>query len=289
MTASGRVCLVTGASSGIGRQTALDFARDGANVCVVARREDRLRSLVEEMGGAERGHSYFVADVSVKKKVSELASFVEERYGRLDVLVNNAGFAKEPPFTEPGYVADLERMMKTNFYGVVYCTHALLPLLIKAAPSSVVNISSLAGRLAVGDSPAYSASKFAVVGLSESLHFQLADEGVSVSVVEPGLIPTEGFSQSGLVRHPVLKYALGSEEDVSAAIRDAVARRKMERVVPRWYYLLQLPRLIAPPLYRLVQKKVILPRQRAMESAGDGSSSSTSNGRRTRQPSSRSS
>jgi uncharacterized protein len=265
MSAVRKVCLVTGASSGIGRRTALDLAAGGAEVCAVARREDRLESLLDEMGGEEQGHSYFVADVSDRDQVVKLARTIEARYGRLDVLVNNAGFSRERPFHEDGFVEDLEKVMKTNFYGVVYCTHELLPLLTKSAPSSVVNVASFAGRLALGGSPAYSASKFAVVGLSESLHFQLADKGVSVSVVEPGLIPTEGFPQTALVKDPVLKYALGTEEDVSRAIRDAIDRRKMERVVPRWYYLLQFPRLIAPPLYRLVQKKMVLPRQRAME------------------------
>jgi NAD(P)-dependent dehydrogenase (short-subunit alcohol dehydrogenase family) len=268
MSFSGRVCLVTGASSGIGRRTALDLAQGGARVCVAARREDRLRSLVEDMGGEARGHSYVVTDVSVKKDVAGLAKAIEARYGRLDVLINNAGFSRERPSHQKGFVADLEKIMKTNFYGVVYCTNELLPLLLKSAPSSVVNVASFAGRLALGATPAYSASKFAVVGLSEALHFQLAEKGISVSVVEPGLIPTEGFPQAALVDDPVLKYALGTEEDVSRAIRDAVERRKMERVVPRWYYLLQLPRLLAPPLYRLVQRRMVLPRQRAMEADG---------------------
>jgi short-subunit dehydrogenase len=265
MGSARKVCLVTGASSGIGRRTALDLAKDGAEVCVTARRKDRLEALVDELGGEEQGHSYFVADVSQRDDVVKLAREVEARYGQLDVLVNNAGFSRERGFDEGGYVEDLEKVMQTNFYGVVYCTHELLPLLMKSAPSSVVNIASFAGRLALGASPAYSASKFAVVGLSEALHFQLADKGVNVGVVEPGLIPTEGFPQTALINDPLLKFALGTEEDVSRAIRDAIDGRKMERVVPRWYYLLQLPRLIAPPLYRLVQKKMVLPRQRAME------------------------
>lgn len=265
MTVAGRVCVVTGASSGIGRATALELAERGAKVCAAARREDRLRDLVDDMGGEEAGHSHVVTDVSVKKDVSALAHHVRERYGRCDVLVNNAGFSKERPFDEKGAVGDLEKVMKTNFFGVVQCTHEFLPLLMEARPSSVINVSSVAGRLAMGGTPAYCASKFAIVGLSEALHFQLQEKGVNVCVVEPGIIPTEGFPQTPLLTDPFLKYALSTPEDVADAIIQAIERRKMERVVPRWYYLLQLPRLIAPPLYRLVQRRLVMPRQKMME------------------------
>ena len=243
-----KVCLVTGASSGIGRRTALDLAAEGARVCVAARRRDRLEEVLDTMGG------------------EALGEHVRRTYNRLDVLVNNAGFSARRAFGELGSVADLERVMKTNFYGAVYCTAELLPLLEGAAPSSVVNVTSVAGRHAFGGAPAYCASKFALVGWSEALHFELGSKGICVSLVEPGLIPTEGFPQTGPLGDPLLRHALGSVEDVSAAIRDAIVRRKPARTVPRWYYLLRLPQLLAPPLYRLVHDKLVAPR-RATESA----------------------
>lgn len=253
----GKVCVVTGASSGIGYQTAFDLASEGARVCVVARRKERLEELLQRMPGS--GHSLAVTDVSDRNGVRSLVDHVRDEHGRCDVLINNAGFSKERPLLEDGAVDDLKAMMDTNFYGTVYCTAEFLPLLIGSAPSSVVNVASMAGRLAIGGAPGYSASKFAVVGFSEALYFQLLDSGVCVSVVEPGLIPTEGFPQTPVLSDPVLKHTLGSVEAVSKAIRSAIAGRKMERVVPRWYYALQLPRIVAPPLYRLIQRKLVTP------------------------------
>ena len=261
MSLENKVCVVTGASSGIGERTALELAANGARVCIAARRRERLEEVLESLGGDGRGHSLVVTDVSKKSDIRSLGAHVRHAYGRLDVLVNNAGLGAQLRFGERGAVADLEKVMKTNFYGAVYCTAELLPLLEEAAPSSVVNVASVAGRLALGGSPAYCASKFALAGWSEALHFELRPRDVCVSLVEPGLIPTEGFPQTGPLGDPLLRHTLGSVEDVSAAIRHAIAHRKLERTVPRWYYLLRIPRLLTPPLYRLVNDRLVAPRR----------------------------
>lgn len=261
MTMSGRVCVVTGASSGIGHRVALDLAAAGASVCVTARRTERLEGLLTDLGG--RGdHSLFTADVGDRDSVRALAAHVRETYGRCDVLINNAGFSEEGAFSGPDDVDQLERVMQTNFWGTVYCTAELLPLLLESAPSSVVNVASMAGRLAVGGASSYCASKFAVVGWSEALRSDLAERDVYVSLVEPGFIPTEGFPQQDLVTDPFMKYALGTVEQVSDAVFDAIEKRKVERVVPRWYYLLQVPRVLAPGPYRWVLRKAVEPRQK---------------------------
>jgi NAD(P)-dependent dehydrogenase (short-subunit alcohol dehydrogenase family) len=252
---SEKVCVVTGASSGIGRRAALDLAAAGARVCAVARREERLSSLVEDLGGEAAGHRYVVADVSQRKDVSALAEAVRGAYGRCDVLINNAGISNERRVYEPGYLADLEVVMETNFLGAMACTAELMPLLLDSAPANVVNVASVAGRLAAG-SPAYCASKFALVGWSEAARAQLESKRVFVSLIEPGLIPTEGFPHTGARRDRLMRYALGTEEQVSRAILEAIRSRPMTLTVPRWYYLLQIPRVITPPLYRAVQKKM---------------------------------
>ncbi len=242
-----KVCVITGSSSGIGRRTALDLASEGARVVAFARREDRLASLLEEMGGAP--HSYVAGDVSVRRDVARLAAHVEETYGRCDALVNNAGFSTGGGYDLGDGLADLKKVMATNFFGAANCVSALLPMLERSAPSSIVNVASIAGRLAVGSS-SYTASKFALVGWSESLSYELADRGVSVSLVEPGLIPTEGFPQELFVSSKSLSVFLGSEKGVSKTIRRSIAKPKLQRMTPKWYYLLQLPRLLTPPLYR---------------------------------------
>lgn len=261
MRLDGNVCVVTGASSGIGWATARALARQGAVVCGAARREDRLHALLAELGGAERGHSMWVTDVADPESIRSLARHVRDTYGRCDVLVNNAGFSAEIPLGEDGAVEALEAVMATNFFGVVRCTSELLPLLIASAPSHVVNVASVAGRLATG-APAYTASKFAVVGWSESMHFQLEDKGVFVSSVEPGIVPTEGFPATDIAADRWLRYTMGTAEGVADAIIDAIVARKLQRTTPRWYYLLQIPRLLVPPLYRLAQRKLVAPRFR---------------------------
>ena len=245
-----RVCVVTGASSGIGRRTALDLSAEGARVCAAARRGERLEDLLVEMGGEQAGHSFVVTDVSSRNDVKALAAHVRETYGRVDVLINNAGFAGRELLTGPDSIAEIERVMATNFFGAVYCTGELLPLLQESAPSNVVNVASMAGRLATPGVSTYVASKFALAGWSEALHHELAPRGVYVSSVEPGFVPTEGFPQKNMVRDRFMKYLLGTDAQVSAAIRDAIEGRKVQRVVPRFYYLFQIPRLLTPSLYR---------------------------------------
>jgi len=262
-----RVCVITGASSGIGRRTALDLAAAGAKVCVAARRRERLESLVAEMGGAERGHSLLVTDVSNRNDVKDLASHVRGTYGRLDVLINNAGFAGGEGMTGPGSIDEIEQVFATNFFGAVYCTGEMFDLLAASAPSHVVNVASMAGRLAVAGNSTYAATKFALVGWTEALQPDLAERGIYLSSLEPGFVPTEGFPQKNLVGDRFMKHILGTDAQVSAAIRDAIDHRKPQRVVPRWYYLLQVPRVIAPWFYRYALNK--LANSSAGRAAGD--------------------
>lgn len=254
MDLSGKVCVVTGASSGIGRRTAKDLAGRGAVVCAVARREELLDELVDSLPGA--AHSYFTADVSDPARVRALARHVEETHGRCDVLINNAGFSAGGVFRGTVSLEDLHREIDTNLFGAIHCSAELLPLLERAAPAHIVNVTSVAGRLGIPGNSGYCASKFALVGWTESARYDLESRGVYLSSVEPGPIPTEGFPQSGLVAHPLLRMALGSPADVSRAIIDAIEHRKPQRVVPRSYYLLQFVRLLAPRLFRSLTRRI---------------------------------
>ena len=244
-----KVCVVTGASSGIGRATAVRLRAEGATVCAAARREERLQDLMDQLGGTP--HSYVVADVTDQDQVRRLGTHIADVYARCDVLINNAGIpGRRLALRDPGAVGDLERVIATNFFGAVYCTAALLPLLQRSAPSSVVNIASVAGRIAVGGAPAYTASKFALVGWSEALHYELAPSGIRVTLVEPGFVSTEAFPQSDLVANPVLRRILATDDQVAGTIIDAIAAHSFQRTVPRWYYFLQVPRVITPALFR---------------------------------------
>jgi NAD(P)-dependent dehydrogenase (short-subunit alcohol dehydrogenase family) len=258
MTVRDKVVVITGASSGIGKRTAEDLAADGARVCLVARREELLKEIGKGLPDPEC-HSWFAADVTDRAQIQALVAHVEDTFGRCDVLINNAGFSRGRDFRGTESLPDLESVMATNFFGAAYCTAEFLPLLQASAPSHIVNVASVAGRLAFGNASAYCASKFALVGWTEALYFDLKEQGIHVSLIEPGPIPTEGFTQEGLVGSPVLRFALGTTGDVSAAIRSSIRWKRPERVVPRWYYLLQIPRLVVPPLYRLGIRALAMP------------------------------
>ncbi|HEY8467524.1 MAG TPA: SDR family NAD(P)-dependent oxidoreductase, partial [Solirubrobacterales bacterium] len=159
------IALVTGASSGIGEATARRLAADGAALVLVARRAERLRALADELDGA----TVIAVDLTDEDAPARIAEVVEREHGRLDLLVNNAGAAWRGRFAERGW-ADVKRHMEINFDAVVRLTEALLPILRRSAPSSIVNVSSVSGRIARGNSGGYSASKFALAGWTEALH-----------------------------------------------------------------------------------------------------------------------
>ncbi len=240
------VAIVTGASSGIGEATARLLAREhGAQLVLVARREERLRALATELDA-----SFCACDLTEEGAPGRVLAHVEERHGRLDLLVNNAGAAWRAKFADGGW-ENVKRHMEVNFDAVVRLTEALLPLLRSSAPSAIVNVSSTAGRVARPGSGAYSASKFALAGWSDALAGEEAPHGVHVGIVLPGFISTEGFPQSELVDNRFTRRLVSTPERGAQAIVDAGLGRKHERYVPRPYALAAAARVLAPPLVRL--------------------------------------
>lgn len=245
------VMLITGASSGIGEATARRLAREpGAALVLVARREERLRALAASLG-AERV-SFVAVDLLDEDAPERIREHVQERHGgRLDLLVNNAGAAWRSTFADGGY-ENVRRTMAINFDAQVRLTEALLPLLRASAPSAIVNVSSTAGRVARAGSGAYSASKFALAGWSDSLWAEERPNGVHVGLVLPGFISTEGFPQAELTAKPWTSWAVSTPEKGAEAIFEAGIGRKAERYVPRPYGLAAALRVLAPGLVRRV-------------------------------------
>ncbi|HYM53903.1 MAG TPA: SDR family NAD(P)-dependent oxidoreductase, partial [Solirubrobacteraceae bacterium] len=183
------VMLITGASSGIGEATARRLAREpGSSLVLVARREERLRALAASLG--EERASFLAVDLLDADAPARIRDHVDERHGRLDLLVNNAGSAWRARFADGGY-ENVRRTMAINFDAQVRLTEALLPLLRASAPSAIVNVASTAGRVARAGSGAYSASKFALAGWSDALWAEEHGGGVHVGLVLPGFISTE--------------------------------------------------------------------------------------------------
>jgi short-subunit dehydrogenase len=238
------IVLVTGASSGIGEATARRYAAKGHRLVLVARREDRLQALAAELGGA----TVVPADLTAQDAPARIAATVEREHGRLDLLVNNAGAAWRGRFADAG-VENLRRHMDLNFEAQARLTEALLPILRRSAPSAVVNVSSVAGRVSRANSGAYSASKFALIGWSDALHLEERGHGVHVGLVLPGFVSTEGFPQRELTQKALTRWIVSTPEKVAEAIED-VATGKPERYVPRAYAVGAALRVLAPPLVR---------------------------------------
>jgi NADP-dependent 3-hydroxy acid dehydrogenase YdfG len=230
----GAVALVTGASSGIGAATARRLAREGAAVALVARRRDRLDEVVNDIEIAG-GHAVAVdTDITEPERAYEAVQATMDRFGRLDVLVNNAGIMLLNSALHAG-VEEWERMIALNVGAMLHVTHAAVPYLIDAASTSprqvadLVNVSSTAGRVARPGSSVYNLTKFGLNGFTESLRQELISERVRVSVVEPGTVDTELVNHLGAAtRAAALRQIDGIEalraDDIADAIGYIVTR-----------------------------------------------------------------
>ena len=244
------VGLITGASSGIGEAAARRLAREPDTALVlVARREDRLRALASSLG--EGRVSWVAVDLVDADAPARVRAHVEERHGRLDLLVNNAGSGWRARFADGGY-ENVRRTMAINFDAPVRLTEALLPLLRASAPSAIVNVASTAARVARAGAGAYSASKFALAGWSDSLWAEERPYGVHVGLVLPGFISTEGFPQTELTEKALTRWAVSTPEHAAEAIFQAGPGRRAERYVPRPYALAAAFRILTPGLVRRV-------------------------------------
>ncbi|MDQ6811314.1 MAG: SDR family NAD(P)-dependent oxidoreductase [Actinomycetota bacterium] len=187
---SERVIAVTGASSGIGEATALACARAGAGVALAARRADRIEKLAARIA-QEGGRAVAIpTDVGDEEQARAFIERAHAEFGRLDVLVNNAGVMLLGPITNAA-TEEWRRMMHANVFGVLYCTHAALPLMAAQGSGHIVNVSSVAGRVARAGSGVYNLTKFGVGAFSESLRQEGVALGVRVTLVEPGAVATE--------------------------------------------------------------------------------------------------
>jgi clavulanate-9-aldehyde reducatase len=223
----GRVAAVTGASSGIGEATALALSGAGAAVALGARRAERL----EQLAGRIEGPSLvYEVDVSQEEQARGFVEAASDQLGALDILVNNAGVMLLGPVAEAD-TGEWRRMIEVNLLGLLYCTHAALPLLDQGGGGDIVNLSSVAGRRADAGAAVYNMTKFGVHAFSEALRQEALHSGIRVTTVAPGFVDTE---LQGHNTNPVVRRAMerNREEigevldpgDVAAAVLNAVTR-----------------------------------------------------------------
>jgi NAD(P)-dependent dehydrogenase (short-subunit alcohol dehydrogenase family) len=222
------VAVITGGSSGIGAALARNLTSEGWRCVLVARGEERLRVLADELGAEAE-----VCDVGDRASVEALATRVTERHPQIKLLVNNAGIPARADFLG-GDAERIEAVVRINYLGGVWCLRAFLPALEAAAPSDVVNVISVAGAITVPPSGPYSAAKHAQLAFSRATAAQLRRRRIRVHTVLPGFAETEGFPQRGVIpKH--LEWTIIGPERIAKSIVGAVKRDRRESYVP-WFY-----------------------------------------------------
>ena len=267
-TFTGKVALITGASAGIGAALARELAREGADLVLAARREDRLRDLAREIAAMGRTAIVVGCDVTRDGDLERAVAAAVERYGRLDIAIANAGFGVAGRVEELR-LDDFRRQLDTNVLGVLRTLYASLPELRKARGQFVV-VGSVAGHVPTPGTSAYSMSKFAVRGFAESIHDELAASGVSVTLVSPGFVDSDirRVDNHGTVHEdapdPVPAWLRMPTDRAARIIVRAIRRRRREIVVTGHGKALVVLYRHVPWLLRFVFARFGTPKRRAL-------------------------
>ena len=238
-----KIALVTGASEGIGRSTALALARQGAHVAISARRVAHLEQVADEIRASGREALVCPADVTDACQVQEIVRGVIGRWGRVDILVSNAGEYIRAPIGE-GIVEPIQRSLGVNFYGGVYAILAVLPYMREQKSGHIVVVTSMDGKIGLRNDAPYVAAKFALTGFTQVLRQELEGSGISITNVLPGRVDTV------MIEHLRFHWlsAKISPEAVSRAVLRGIARRQAEVIVPPQAVLLYLINVFSPRL-----------------------------------------
>ncbi|WP_141520504.1 3-ketoacyl-ACP reductase [Bacillus pseudomycoides] len=193
----GKNALITGAGRGIGRAVAIALAKEGVNVGFLARSEENLKAVAKEVEAEGVKAVIVTADVSLYEEVTTAIETLKKGLGSIDILINNAGISKFGKFLELD-VADWEKIIQVNLMGVYYATRAALPSMIEQQSGDIINISSTAGQKGAPVTSAYSASKFGVLGLTESLAMEVRKHNIRVTALTPSTVATDMAVELGL-------------------------------------------------------------------------------------------
>jgi NAD(P)-dependent dehydrogenase (short-subunit alcohol dehydrogenase family) len=237
-----KVAVVTGGSSGIGAAVARRLNRDGWTCVLIARGEERLRRVADELRAEHE-----VCDVADREAVDRAARAITERYPALKLLVNSAGIPGRVRFLDSDPEA-IERVLRINYLGSVWCLRAFLPALLAGAPSDVVNIVSVAGTVAFPPSGPYSASKHAQLAFSRATGAELRSRGIRVHTVNPGFVETAGFPQRSRLRSALMRNVVVEPDYIADRILRSIERDRREVFLPAWYRGPALIQALAPGL-----------------------------------------
>ena len=237
MDIKSKVIIVTGASSGIGEATARQFGRAGAKLVLAARRVDKLETLAQEILAMGSGAETCVvqADLSKLDDIQSLIKQTIDKFGRIDVLVNNAGFGRLDWLENLDPVKDIQAQFDVNVLGVIQTTRQVLPIMMKQRSGHIINIGSMAGLVATPTYTVYAATKHAVHGFSEALRREVKPWGIDVSMIYPGGVVTEFQAHAGIKRKTgatTPKALLLTADQVGSAVVQLVRRPRAMRILP---------------------------------------------------------
>lgn len=253
-----KVIIVTGASTGIGAALARELSRRGAKLTLAARSEEKLHEVTKDCPDS----IVVPTDVTDPEACKKMVTQTVEHFGRIDVLVNNAGQSMLSRFDEIEDLSIFEKLIQVNYLSAVYCTHAALPHL-KASNGLIVAVSSGAGKTGIPLRTGYCASKHAMQGFFDSLRIELLDSGVDVSVISPGFVDTNirehslGADGKPLGRNPLRGEKLMSAEECARQIADVIESRRRELVMGTSAKLAIFGKMIAPRLVdRMTRRRI---------------------------------
>ena len=232
MNFKNKVVVITGASSGIGEASAIEFAKKNANVVLVARRKEKLLQVQKKISKYTDSTLICQCDVSNKLQVKEMSDAVLDTFGRIDILVNNAGFVIYGKVNELS-TEEIIAQMETNYFGMIFCTKAFLPQMLEQHSGHIVNVASVGASFSVPGVASYCATKYAMLGFSEGLRHELVGTGVGLTVVSPIMVRTPLFDHPSFDNFS--KFSTGvslSSETVAKTIIKASNSSRLEIVVP---------------------------------------------------------
>ena len=231
MDFSNKVVVITGASSGIGEASAVEFAKRKSSIVLVARRKENLESVAKNL--AKYGNEILVCQCDVSKwhEVEQMSKTVLDKFGKIDILVNNAGFAIYGSVLELK-IEEIESQMETNYFGMVYCIKAFLPKMLEQKTGHIVNVASVAGSFGLPGIASYCASKFAMLGFSEGLYHELKGTGVGITIVSPIMVRTDFFNHPSFKSMPKYSPTSLSSKTVAKAIVKAATSPRLEIIIP---------------------------------------------------------
>ena len=226
-----KVVLITGASSGIGKQTAIEFAKLGSNIILVARTKNKLEQVENQLKQFNVTTLVCPCDVSKKEQVENMSKIVLKKFNSVDILINNAGFAIYGSVFDLS-IDEIESQMETNYFGMIYCTKLFLPLMIKQKSGHIVNVASVAASFGLPGIASYCASKFAMLGFSEGLKHEISGTGVGITVVSPIMVKTDFFEHPSFAKMPKYSPMSLNSITVAKAIVKAANSSRLEIITP---------------------------------------------------------